>query len=188
MARKLYTILIVIVLFSLSAFASIPFWEFPAYDNPIRLQMYMSEFDLFSGYFLLQCKERLNLTEKQIQKIEGLMLDYQEYSIQQNADIKIQELRITAAIKAKTSNRQEIESSLKNIGKMKGDSMVRYINYLLDLRDILTPVQLDKMKKIRDAMKAKFEKERKKRHPHSPPRPDKKEANNPFPPEPFDVY
>jgi Spy/CpxP family protein refolding chaperone len=173
---------------TLSTSAAIPFWEIPDYDNPIRLQMHMSEFNLFSGYFLLQFRDRLNLTDKQIQKIESLMLDYKEYCIKQNADIKIQELRVTAAIKTKASNRKQIESSLKNIGNMKGESMVRYINYLLDVREILTPVQLDKMKKIRDAMKAKYQKEREKRRSHSRRRTDKKETDQPIPFIPHHLY
>ena len=181
MIRKLYILLVLIIVFTLYTFSYIPFWEMPDYENPIRLQMYMSEFNLFSGSLLLEFKEKIGLTPKQTQKIENLMLVYKEFLIKQNADVKIQELRMTAAIKAKAVNRKQVAAGLKTIGNMKGDSMVRFLNYLLDLRQILTPEQLEKIKKIRDVMKEKFEKERKNRRSRSERSTIKKKSEQPVP-------
>jgi Spy/CpxP family protein refolding chaperone len=117
-------------------------------EEQIMWSFFWAKKDLFDARLILDAKESIGLTKEQQQKIENKMLAYEETSIKDWAEIKVLELRFASYVKSEKVDRKEIEKVVKEISARKTDCIVKYMNYLLDLKGILTPEQLRKMKAI----------------------------------------
>jgi Spy/CpxP family protein refolding chaperone len=106
---------------------------------------FMAERNLFDGRLILGLKNEINLSAEQENKIENLMLSFEEHTITRGAEIKVREIRLASYIKSDKINRKEIEKILREISQMKIDFSISYLNYLLDIREIITPQQLKKL-------------------------------------------
>jgi len=113
------------------------------FENPISFE----DAQLYDGRLILDLAEKLNLTSSQEEKIEALMLTHESFSIRNSAEIKIKELRLLGFIASAKSplNRKELEQSIREISQVKTDLIVHYMNYLIDVRSILTSQQLRKL-------------------------------------------
>ncbi len=118
------------------------------FARQLRRDFYLADKNLFDARFILAKKEKIALSEQQVQKIESIKMTYQESAIRKSAEIKIRELRFTSYIKSGKIEKKEMASHIREIGKQKTDWVVDYINYLLDLRDVLTDKQLETLGKI----------------------------------------
>ena len=110
---------------------------------------FLTAHNLFDGRFILQFKDQLSLTPVQEKKIEKLMLVFEELSISRCAEIKIKELRLVSAIKSDQIVRENIESKIREISNNKIDLSIAYLNYLLDIKMILTAEQITVLGKIK---------------------------------------
>jgi len=110
---------------------------------------FMAERNLFDGRLILRFKENINLSPNQENKIENMMLSFEEHAITKGAEIKVKELHFASYIKSENVNRTKMEKIIRNISQMKIDFSVSYLNYLLDIREILTMQQLKKLFKIK---------------------------------------
>ncbi len=117
---------------------------------------------LFGARFILRFKEDINLSEEQEKKVENLLLAFEENSIKRNAEVKIRELRFASYLKSGKIDRRKMEKQLKIISKIKTDFLIDSVNYLLDLKQIMTPVQIEKLKEIKKGIIIKFIKLKKK--------------------------
>jgi Spy/CpxP family protein refolding chaperone len=121
-------------------------------DENAQEQMMWSFFwaqkDLFDGRLILDAKDKIELTKEQEQKIENKMLAYEEASIRSWAEIKVLELKFASYVKSEKVDRNEIEKVVREISARKTDCIVQYMNYLLDLKEIVTQEQLKKIKAI----------------------------------------
>lgn len=121
-------------------------------DESAAEQMMWSYFwaqkDLFDARLILDAKDKIGLTKEQRQKIENKMLAYEEASIKNWAEIKVLELRFASYVKSEKVDRKEIEKVVREISARKTDCIVKYMNYLLDLKGILTAEQLKKMRAL----------------------------------------
>ncbi|MCU0235991.1 MAG: hypothetical protein MUC72_02790 [Acidobacteria bacterium] len=130
--------------------------------NNLRFGLYMAENNLFEARLVLRLKGEIGLSAQQEQKIENLMLAYEESAIRRGSDIKVLELKFASLLKGNRIDRRETEKQAREIGRMKTDLQVGHLNYLLDVRDVLSAEQvqkLDKMKdKFRGAMRERLEK------------------------------
>jgi len=109
---------------------------------------YWAEKDLFDARILLFQKDRIGLTEEQRQKAENLMLSYEEDTLQESAEIKVLELKFASYLESEKVDRKEIKKLINEISKRKTDCILKYLNYLLDLQEILTPQQVEKLKEL----------------------------------------
>ncbi len=114
----------------------------------LRQGLFWADNNLFDARTILRFKEKIDLSIEQEKKIENIMLAYEESSFRSSAEIKIGELRFATYIKSEKVDRKEIAKLIKQISTKKTDWIVNYINYLLDLREILSSEQLEKMKVI----------------------------------------
>lgn len=121
----------------------------------MRYGIRMAEQNLFSGRMLLKMKDDIGLTPEQIGKIEKMQNAHQEDMIKVNADIKVLELKLQSLLKGDKINRTSMEKMIRDIAKMRTDLQVEHINYLLDLRDMLTPEQLTKIDELKKEMRHK---------------------------------
>ncbi|MCP4153263.1 MAG: hypothetical protein GY757_36365 [bacterium] len=125
----------------------------------LRREFFLADNSLVSARKVLKFREQLALTDNQIEKLEDIMLTHETFSIRNGAEIKIQELRFASYLRSSHKNidRKNVAKHIRKISKKKTDMIVQYMNYLLDVRAILTPAQKAIVKEI----KAKIEKEKK---------------------------
>mgnify|MGYP001118586031 CR=1 FL=1 len=119
----------------------------------MRQGVRMAEKNLFSAQILLKLKERINLTKDQVRTIEKMRDAHQESAIKRTADIKVLELKIGSYMEKEKINRGKLEKMLRQVAAMKTDLTVANINYLLDLRDLLTPEQIKKVESVKGEMR-----------------------------------
>ncbi|MCP4220343.1 MAG: hypothetical protein GY765_37275 [bacterium] len=132
-----------------------------ARDKRRKYAFYMAENDLFDGRMLLKIKDRIGLSQKQEQQIEDLVLEFESFSIRNGAEIKIRELRFAAYIKTNRGiDRKKVEQYIRQISEFKTDQIVRYLNYLLDIKGLLDKQQVEKTRGIREKIKAAAAKKR----------------------------
>lgn len=108
--------------------------------------------NLFAGKFLLKFKDTIGLTADQVAKIEKMNFSFQESLIKTTADLKLKELKMANYLKADKVNRKQAENMLREIASIKTGMQLNRLNYMLDLREVLTPeqrVKIENMKKNR---------------------------------------
>ncbi len=112
----------------------------------MKRALFMAQKDLYDGRLLLEYSEEIGLTANQVKKIENMMLEYEESSMRIGAEIKILELQFATYVKSDQVDRKQIEQLIRDINKKKTRGVIDYMNYLLDLKEILTPSQLEKVR------------------------------------------
>jgi Spy/CpxP family protein refolding chaperone len=110
---------------------------------------HMAEKNLFPVHQLLKFKDEVGLTDEQVTKIEKMQLVHSEYVVKKKADIKVSELKFAAYLKKDKINRSTVAKMIQEIGKKKTDLLIDNINYLLDVKEILTPEQIKKIEDLK---------------------------------------
>ena len=146
--------------------------------NNLRFGLYMAENNLFEARFLLRLKTEIGLSAQQEQKIEDMMLAYEESAIRRGSDIKVLELKFASLLKGDRIDRREMEKMAREVGRMKTDLQVGHLNYLLDVRDILTPEQLQKLEKMKEKFRGAMREKMGKRGDRSMPMPPLADAED----------
>jgi len=142
--------------------------------NRKRHLFFLTDNNLFDGRMLLKMKDKIGLTGKQEERIENLLLGHEAFSIRNSGEIKIKELQFAASLKTGKTDRKEMEMYIREISKAKTNLIVHYMNYLLDVRDVLTPQQLETLKQMKEQEKSAIrqrEKQKKRKesiHQHFP--------------------
>jgi hypothetical protein len=103
----------------------------------------LADKNLFEAEFILGKKDKIFLSAEQEQKVETIMMAYQETCIRIGAEIKIRELRLASAIRSEHLNKTQMANYIREISGQKTDWVVKYFNYLLDLRELLSKKQLE---------------------------------------------
>ena len=115
----------------------------------LRYGIRMAEKNLFSPRVLLKVKDKIGLTTDQVAKIEKMHLAFQESAIKGHSDVKIMEVKFDAYLKIEKINRKKVEKMIRDIASFKTDMFVDRINFLLDLRSLLTPEQIKKLEELK---------------------------------------
>lgn len=178
---KIKNISIIIIMALLVMTAGQPLFSFGSdfldHMDKLMLLRYFSDSDLIDGRIILRFSDKIKLTDQQLSKVETLLLGFEEISITKNAEIKIKELRLTSLLKSPKSDRKMVEKFLRDIGKNQTDLFIAYLNYLFDLREILTPGQIEQLREIKTKFKDHMRKRResfpKRREPGPPPEREK---------------
>jgi Spy/CpxP family protein refolding chaperone len=126
-----------------------------------RFGIHMAEKNLFSGSMLLKFKDEIGLTAEQVSKIEKMTDLFQEAAIRKQADIKVKGLKVRSYLKEEQVDRKKMEIMIREIAKMRTDLQVDHMNYLLDLKDLLTPEQIAKIESIKKESRHKRMEKRK---------------------------
>lgn len=126
-----------------------------------RYGIYMAEKNLFPGHMLLKFKEEIELTAEQVNKIEKMAEFFEEVKIKRQADIKIKGLKVRSFLREDQVDRKELEKMLRDFAKIKTDLEIDHMNYLLDLKDLLTAEQMDKIESLKKEKRHKTMKKRK---------------------------
>jgi Spy/CpxP family protein refolding chaperone len=130
-----------------------------------RFGIMMAEKNLFPAEMLLRNKDEIGLTKDQVTRIEKMQELYQESVIRKQADIKVEELKFRSYLKNDQIDRSKMEKMIRVTAKMRTDSQVDHINYLLDLRNLLTPEQIEKIEALKKERMHKMMRHRDMRKP-----------------------
>ena len=128
----------------------------PQKDEAFKRKKYLfflTDNNLYDGRLLLKVKDKIGLNRKQVERIENLMLEHEAFSIRNTGEIKIKELQFAAYVKKGKTDRKEMERHIREISRIKTNLIVHYMNYLLDVRDLLTPRQLETLTQMKDRKK-----------------------------------
>jgi hypothetical protein len=115
----------------------------------LRFGVQMAENNLYHAEMLLRMQDRISLSAEQVESIQKMQLAHQEFMIKARSDIQVNELNFNNYMKTEEVKRSKVEKMIRNISAMKTDLHVAHINYLLDLRDLLTKEQLQKVEEVR---------------------------------------
>ena len=105
--------------------------------------------NFYAGKLLIRLKDQIGLNTEQVAKIEKMNLSFQESVIKTTADLKLTELRFANYLRSDKLNRKQAENMLRSIAKIKTGMQVDRLNYMLDIRGILTPEQRVKVQELR---------------------------------------
>lgn len=182
MNKKTIFFLILLVMLSNTIQAQAEKKPWPHMLNNLRFGLYMAENNLFEARFILHLKDEIGLTPAQEQKIENMMLANEEAAIRRGSDIKVLELKFASLLKNNRIDRSEMEKMAREMGKLKTDLQVDHLNYLLDVRDTLTPEQIQKIEKLKKNFLEHIRDHGRDRGDDFPPPPlDDDKGENPFP-------
>ncbi len=122
-----------------------------------RFGLHMVERNLIPAKVLLRIKDDIGLTGEQVTKIEKMQEAQQEASIRKQADIRVKELKFKNYLKEDNINRGKMEKMLRGIADMRTGMLVDKINYMLDVKALLTPEQITKLETLKkDRMKKRM--------------------------------
>jgi len=171
MNKKTIFLLVVILLLATLAPAQQGKRLRPGMLNSLRFGLYMAENNLFEARFILHFKGEIGLAAAQEQKIENLMLAYEESAIRRGSDVKVLELKFATLLKGNRIDRREMEKQAREIGRMRTDLQVGHLNHLLDVRDVLTAEQVQKLERMKEKFHGAMRERMEKRGPMFPRRP-----------------
>jgi len=101
------------------------------------------KFELFSPRIILRNSEELKLSAKQRASIEAEILSFEKFQIINGADIKILELKLVSLLSKEPVNRKKMAKMIRESGKLKTNSFLKYINHLFKIKDILSKKQVE---------------------------------------------
>ena len=116
--------------------------------SQLRSSKTLANHGLFSARLIMQYRDDLELNDRQVDKIENVILSYEETSIRMGAEIKIFELKLTKQIKEINVNKEEIEKNIREISQLKTDGIIAYVNHLFQLKKILSQKKIRQLKTI----------------------------------------
>jgi len=124
----------------------------------------MAEQNLIPGKILIRMKDKIGLSEKQVQQIQKLDAAFQEAQIMSDADAKVKYLKVKNYLQEEKINRSKLEKMIWDVAKLKTQLQVDRINYLLDVKSFLTAEQITKIEEMKkNFRRGAFRKMREKR-------------------------
>lgn len=123
----------------------------------------MVERNLLPARMLLRLKTDIGLNDSQVKKIENMQLNYQKFVIKSSADAKLLTLKVNSEFNKEKVNRGKAINLIKKIASIKTEIQVNRINYLLDVKSVLTKTQLEKINTLRKERRARMFNRRNKR-------------------------
>ena len=118
-----YLIIMFSVLFAITAFNQEVYSQKRMHRNPEECRINM--------------KEKLNLTDEQVSKIESLRLSHQETTIKLKADLELKELELRKIKSSENMSRSEIINITKEINSIKNEMSLERVNHQMDVYDNL---------------------------------------------------
>jgi len=155
-------IMLIVTGFMLASFSIIG-WAEPDMMRHARMRIHMAEKNLISAHLLLKFKDEIGLTQEQTAKIEKMQDMFHEQSIRKDADTKILEMKLKSYLKTDKIDRSKLEKMIRDIAALRTNSQIDRMNYLLDLKAMLSADQLKKIDQLKKEHRRSREFLRKKR-------------------------
>ena len=102
------------------------------------------------GWEVLDYADDLGLSDEQIEQIRGMQRDFRRASIQRRADIEVAEMDLETLYDADPLDLTAIRAQLEGVAQMRVDGEIGGLQLRQDVRQILTPEQLDDYEEMRE--------------------------------------
>jgi len=142
--KIVFICLILVILIPLNVFSQ----EKKSFQK-IRISKLLKGLELLSPRIILKNEKNLKLEPKQKKLIESEILSYKKFIIKNGAMIKINELELVSLLSKEPVNRQKIAEKIRENGKLKTDSFIKYIKHLFNIKDILSKKQIEFLKRYK---------------------------------------
>ncbi len=96
-------------------------------------------------------RRQLGIADAQAAKIRQQTTDFQVSQIRSRADLQVDELQLRNLLAAQNPDRTAIDQKLDQIGAAQIAQRKQQVDYMLAMRDALTPEQRQKLKQMREA-------------------------------------
>jgi len=100
--------------------------------------------------FFLCCKKELDLTDKQVESLKTIKMDFMKTKIKMESDLQIAHLELKALMEDDKVSLKDIETKLRFGEKLKTDMKLSHLKALRDAKSLLTPEQKEKMMKCHE--------------------------------------
>lgn len=153
-----------------------------------RFGIFMAESNLFPPQMILRFKDEIGLTAEQATKLEKMQDQIKEASIRQQADIKVLEMKLNSTLKNEQTDRKKLESMIRDMAKLKTDLQIQHMNFMLDVKNLLTPEQIKKIEEFKKMRRHQMMRERDDRRGNRDDRHHPRWQDNPEPPKNEEVH
>lgn len=94
-------------------------------------------------------RQRLGITDEQAQKIRQQTTEFRTSHIRSRADVQVGQVQLRALLAAQNPDRAAIDQKLEQISAAQLTERKQQVDYMLALRDALTPEQRQKLQDMR---------------------------------------
>lgn len=121
----------------------------------LTILVFPNTFDVYAGgghvkwWKNPQIVEELDLSSAQVNRIESIFSSYKGKIVDLNSDLARKEKDLRKAIKNPNSSKEEVLRLSDEVGRIKGGLRRLEVNMYLDIRDVLTPAQREKLQSIK---------------------------------------
>lgn len=106
--------------------------------------------------FMLERREELGLSPKQIQELEQLRHDYRRETIRSEADLRIAEFDLGKLLKDRPVDLDEVRAKLQEIERVRADERFRRIQTIEQGKALLSPEQREKLETLAGSEPPRF--------------------------------
>ena len=99
--------------------------------------------------FFLNLREKLGLTDEQIDKLKTIKLEHAKAAIKTRAELKIKKLELRELLQAKEPDELAIKAKVKEIEDLRTRLTMNRINGRLEAQKVLTEKQLKQLRELR---------------------------------------
>lgn len=96
-------------------------------------------------------RQRLGITDAQAVKIRQQTTDFQVSQIRSRTDVQVNELQLRNLLSASNPDRAVIDQKLNQVSAAELALRKQQADYMLAIRDVLTPEQRQKLQQMRQA-------------------------------------
>ncbi|GBD93517.1 hypothetical protein BMS3Abin05_01100 [bacterium BMS3Abin05] len=96
--------------------------------------------------FLLNSAEPLGFSQKQIQRLETLKLEFKKAAVENKADRQIATIELKALLNSDPPNFKKAKAKINEISALEQQLRLTFFNTVIQGRKVLTPEQLKKLK------------------------------------------
>lgn len=93
--------------------------------------------------------QALNPTAEQMEKIKALRLDHARQMAQLHANLKIAQLELRSAMDQDSPQMADVKTRVAEVNRMRAQIMEKNVEMRLNLKNLLTPEQKEKLKELR---------------------------------------
>lgn len=113
----------------------------------------MAEQNLFPVHMLLRFKAEIGLTDAQVKEIEKIQVKHHELAIKQSSEMKLKGLKLGTLLKEEKVNRSAMEKIIREIGMMRTNLSIERLHFMLDVKNVLSKEQIQKIEELKKEMR-----------------------------------
>lgn len=100
--------------------------------------------------FFLGLREKLGLTDDQVDKLKSIKLEHEKAAIKTEAELKLKRLELTELMQVEEPDESAIKAKVEEIGELKTQLAMNKIEGGLEARKVLTEKQRKQLKELRE--------------------------------------